>query len=277
MAPQTHQDAHPQAWSAVELALRCLLVEEEQHRLSNNIQLIISNFQRQAVCVSSDEARHILSYARDQIAALGRLHNMLRRPEINGEVNCRRYLADLCLAVEMLITAPRGHDLTFTATPDAESLIADAAQLHVLGLITYELLTNAAKHAFAHDAAGRIDIQLSRSGDTLVCTIADNGLGRIVPSVETQSKGMQYISHLAEEALGTCIWHFSAQGTRADIRLPLRRHAPMLSEAAGAPGEKRCTRSAFSMEAAAEGISKNLLEKLHPSRLTASFRLAVQR
>jgi len=236
---QTSQDPNPQSWSALELALRYLLAEEEKHRLANNLQLIIGNFHRQAASTSSAEARHVLSCACDQIAGLGRLHSMLRRPEPSDQTtNCWRYVNHLGLLVDLIIMAPRGHRLEMTSTPDAESLAAEQGQMHMLGLIAYELITNAAKHAFTRDTAGLISVHLSGSDDRLILTISDNGSGRVILPPGTQSGGMQYIAQLSDEAGGTCSWVFSSRGTKAKIQLPLRRPPSTASEAAEAIGEK---------------------------------------
>ncbi len=236
---QTSQDPNPQSWSALELALRYLLAEEEKHRLANNLQIIIGNFERQAASTASAEVRHALSCACDQIAGLGRLHSMLRRPERSDDTtSCWRYVNHLGLLVELIIMAPRGHRLEMTSTPEAEILIAEQGQMHMLGLIAYELITNAAKHAFPRDTAGLISVHLSGSDGQLILTISDNGLGWVMLPASTQSGGMHYIGQLSDEAGGTCSWVFSSRGTKAKIQLPLQRPPSTASEAAQAIGEK---------------------------------------
>jgi two-component sensor histidine kinase len=232
MASLTRNTSSERTWSALDLALRSLLADEEKHRLANNLQLIIGNIDLQAAGVKFAETHNIVSFVRSQLAGLGRLHAMLYRPDTSGEISCWRYMSELCAHVETIITAPRGHELTLTVTADAQTATADGKQMHLLGLIFYELLTNAAKHAFPAHTRGNIQVSVALEDEKFLCVVSDSGAGQAEVASYSTSRGMQYINQLAEEAGGTCAWRFSRQGTIAKLSVPLQAPA------------KRCLRNA---------------------------------
>ncbi len=102
------------------------------------------------------------------------------------------YLEDICTNLESSLLS--------------ESKIAlvrdlEAAELHIdlavpLGLIVNEVITNAAKYAFATGKAGEIRIRFRRRGEWAVLTLSDNGNGVTSPK---PGVGTKLIKSLAEQ------------------------------------------------------------------------------
>jgi two-component sensor histidine kinase len=78
-------------------------------------------------------------------------------------------------------------------------LILDVARAMPLGLLCYEVILNALKHAWPLDQAGRITVALLTSGPSSEIRIADDGAGFREDGI-VKGLGMQLTRALAREA-----------------------------------------------------------------------------
>ena len=82
-----------------------------------------------------------------------------------------------------------------------------------LGMIVYELITNAARHAF-DGRKGEIRVELSRSGHFVECSVLDNGSA---PANVRPGHGLKIIEKLVEGLDGRFEQQFGPQGSTSII------------------------------------------------------------
>ena len=98
----------------------------------------------------------------------------------------------------------------------AEPLKLQSHKCWRLGMIVHELITNAARHAFA-GRKGEIRVELSRAGALVECRVLDNGsaLGNVRPG-----RGLKIIDELTKGLGGRFEQRFGSQGSISIIVFP---------------------------------------------------------
>ena len=149
-----------------------VLVNEINHRVKNSLQLVASMFSLQATTTKSAEVAQSLQQAMSRVTAVARIHERLYRTTDIGTVDLAAYLGDICQDFAGL--APQ---CEIRYEPDGPIPIATDRAVRV-ALLATELVTNAAKHAYAGDKQGPIFIALARVDDaTIRLSVRDEGVG----------------------------------------------------------------------------------------------------
>jgi chemotaxis protein methyltransferase CheR len=153
-----------------------MLLDEIQHRIANNLQIIAGIILMKAREVSSEETRLLLQDTHDRVISIATVQQQLNASGILGPIEMVPYLTKLsdALAASMIgDTRP----VTLKVVGTAGSL--SSRQAESIGLITTELVMNALKHAFpSENMKGRIDIAYDVDGTNWKLSVADNGIGR---------------------------------------------------------------------------------------------------
>lgn len=148
------------------------LFEELNHRVKNNLSVVSAILALQAR--SSPEAVcEQLERARDRIAAIADLHAALYTQESTHDVALCAYIQDIADRLAIAL-GEQGALRIETHCDDVSLPVSHAVSV---GLIVNELVTNAAKHAFAPGGRGWIRIDLRRADDRISLTVSDNGRG----------------------------------------------------------------------------------------------------
>lgn len=158
---------------AAKLEERELLLRELNHRVANNFQMVGSLLQLQAKGAQG-EARAALESALNRVMSISQAHrNLYVFGEDVARVDMKAYLEDLChnLAQALLL----GEIVVLDCRADPAQMDRDRAV--AIGLVVNELVTNAAKHAFADGAPGRIQVVFEGRGEGWRLSVSDNGKG----------------------------------------------------------------------------------------------------
>jgi len=130
-----------------------ILNRECNHRLLNNLQMIVSLLSLQSAAEANREAAARLSVAAKRVSAIGRLHRHLHSMDGTPTVEFKHYLDELC----------RDHSaMSMSEERPAQRITVEGVETSLptitgmpLGLIVNELVTNAVKHG-----KGRITVKL---------------------------------------------------------------------------------------------------------------------
>ena len=149
-----------------------VLLSELQHRVKNNLQLIISFLALKARRVETEEARAVLEDVIQRVRAVGAIQERLHDSDGGGAVDLADYLPELARDV---VNAEGSGAVTLTV--DTAPVPTGVTQASTLGLMVNELLTNAMKHAF-HGHGGELKLAIRPlSGGEAEIVIADSGPG----------------------------------------------------------------------------------------------------
>ena len=167
------------------LAERDLMLRELEHRTRNNFQTVAGLIQMQLRRAADEPARDALRQALARVLSISDAHRNLYAGEEVGAVDMVVYLKELCgnLAGALFL----GELVGLECQVDAAALDRDRAV--AVGLIVNELVTNAAKHAFADGGAGQIRVAFDRSAHGYRLTVEDDGKG-LPPDFATRRQGL---------------------------------------------------------------------------------------
>ncbi|MDB5493115.1 MAG: signal transduction histidine kinase [Phenylobacterium sp.] len=191
------------------------LFAELNHRVKNNLAVVAAALQLQARD-SRSELREGLSAAADRILSVADLHAALHQQNSADTVDLRPYLQALGARLAKTLLAGRAIRLTVACAPLPVS-VADAVNI---GLVTNELVTNAAKHAFSGGRSGTISVALVAEPGQIRLTVSDDGVGAPAAAREKPGLGLRLVRSLVE-GVGGSIAFKEGKGSRIEVVKPL--------------------------------------------------------
>ena len=173
------------------------LLAELNHRVRNNLQLIMSFLQLSRLRAKTDEAKVLLQGAMSRVKGIGIIQDELNR-NTTGSIELAEYLTGLA------------HSVLQSESTVSIELIADTSPVRVpydlasnLGMIVNELVTNAIKHAGPDNRT--ISLKLEHADGHINILVADNGVGfpQVTKNAGTAMQGSGLIDALVKRSGGT--------------------------------------------------------------------------
>ncbi|WP_274520263.1 sensor histidine kinase [Sphingopyxis sp. C-1] len=200
------------------------LLKEVNHRVANNLQMVMSFIALQAKTLADPGAREALQKTQQRIATIAQVNRRLYTTDDVEFVAMDEYLAGLATDLsESWSTAAARREVVVSAPPI--KLCTDKAV--ALGMIANEWVSNACKYAYAEAAHGEILVSLSMDGENMVeLAVEDEGMG--LPqdgAVRGTGLGTKLIAAMARTMRAEVRYALarSGKGTRASIALPLSK------------------------------------------------------
>lgn len=154
---------------------RLALVGEVNHRVKNNLQMIMSLISLQSSRVSDPLAKSALDQIRMRISALALVYRLLYEEDSEseqGNVDVDRLMP---LLVEQLHMSSQNSNAAITV--EVAVGVRPVDEVIPLAMFVVEVLTNAQRHGFPGDRSGSILLSIAvLDGETMV-SIVDNGVG----------------------------------------------------------------------------------------------------
>jgi two-component sensor histidine kinase len=189
-----------------------ILLRELQHRMKNNLQVIVSFLALQRRQSSSEEARERIAAVMDRVLAIGLAHDQLSFKDSASSVDMRDYLKALCANID-----PGRPQITIELEVDDASIPLDRAV--PVGLIVNELVTNSVKYAF-DDEGGIINVALridESIGEARI-SVRDNGRG--MRGARPGAFGLRLVDSLAGQLGGRVAHEDVPKGTLTTVAFP---------------------------------------------------------
>lgn len=198
------------------------MLREVNHRVGNSLQLVSSFISLQARQLSDGSARMALREAQSRIEAVAHVHRRLYASGDMSTVALDEYLHGLVEEMGKSLGAEGA------AAPDlkllAEPLTVSTDQAVSLGVIVSELITNAAKYAYAPGQGGEIRIRLERADDhRALLTVEDDGPGMDPAEAKPKGTGLgrKIIAAMAGGLKSALEFDPSHKGVRARLAFDL--------------------------------------------------------
>lgn len=172
-----------------------VLLNELNHRVKNNMQMLQSLIAGAARKTQQPEAKQVLGEASDRLAAMAAAQRVLYGTLDATQFDGQEFLNAVCKTAQHAFSA----DIRIAAESDVGALRNDAAM--PLALILNELLTNAVKHGLMAQA-GTIKVGLEREGEDFILYVEDEGPGFDLDAVVRRSSGLQLVQGLARQLRG---------------------------------------------------------------------------
>lgn len=199
-----------------------ILAEELQHRVRNNLQLVLGMLSRQFEQTEAGPGKDGIGAIARRVMTLAQVYDHLLGSDMSRFVDLGKYLTSLCGSLQEL---QRGQSPNIAVTCRTDSVTLDLDAVTSVGVIVAELVSNAYNHAFP-DGKGTIDVSLRQLQDGGVATLSvvDDG-GGFTDSSESKRHGLGLVRRLAQQLRGT-IDVDSTQGTRWSLSFPTTASLP---------------------------------------------------
>lgn len=151
------------------------LLREVNHRVANNLQMVMSFVGMQAAALQDTGAKEALKKTQQRIATIAQINRRLYSTGDVEAVDMADYLPPL---VEDIARgwSVRGSECQVIAQVGAVTLDTDSAV--TIGMVANELVSNACKYAYADRTNGEIRVTLTPLADGAVeLVVADDGVG----------------------------------------------------------------------------------------------------
>ena len=191
-----------------------LYLEEFTHRTLNDYTILLAIVRRAARNISDEAAEIALKEISHRLRAAATSLIALRPPADGLLRDLSRELEPLCASLSDSIMAYGRIALALSSEPVAIS----AYRCWQLSLIISELVTNAARHAFANRRNGLINVITAVRGGTIECAVADNGGCK--PDF-APGRGTMIVNALVSDLGGAITRNHSVNGSTIVISIPL--------------------------------------------------------
>jgi two-component sensor histidine kinase len=193
-----------------------ILAEELQHRVRNNLQLVLGMLNRQ-IDLNDDAGTEGMRAIARRVMSLAKIYDHLLGNGLSRTIDFDRYLRSLCEGLRDF-QATREFDVALTCEGNAEPLLLDLDSVTALGIVVAEIVSNAYLHAFP-GRAGAIRVILARAATSAILTIGDDGVGFVEPS-STKRHGLGLVRRLMEQ-IGGAVRVVSDHGTKWTLAFPM--------------------------------------------------------
>ena len=151
-----------------------MLLKEINHRVKNNLQIIISLLSLQTRDIHDERALSSFRVTQDRIRAMALIHDKLYRSEDLARIDMGEYINDLANDLKSSFgLALKNVNLKI----EAEDILLGVDTAIPCGIIVNELVTNSLKHAFPDNRAGEITVSFRIADGNYELIFKDNGVG----------------------------------------------------------------------------------------------------
>lgn len=179
-----------------------LLLREIHHRVKNNLQLVISLLNIQAMQEEGSNIEVFLEKSLSRITSMSLIHQNLYQNDHIGKVNFNEYLANL---IESVLSTFSNHNQRIKVDIKVNNIFFEIENAIPLGLIVNELLYNAFKHAFPNEMKGKITITILVLSKGYSLIFKDNGVGFAESFFEKDTLGIKLVKLLSQQLNGKLI------------------------------------------------------------------------
>jgi len=181
----------------LELSLeeKTLLLQELNHRVKNNMQMIVSLIRLQTNDIDDKKIQSLFLTTQNRLNAMSELHELLYKKEDISYINAYEYFTTLIEGLQETYN----QDVCINYTIDTDLQTEQAISC---GIILNELVTNCLKYAFNDEQKEEryIYIYLSKFDDKYTLIVKDNGAGYDQQKVK-KSFGLILVTTLTESKL----------------------------------------------------------------------------
>jgi len=174
------------------------LLKEVNHRIKNNLQLLVGMLHLQSESINDPQLKELLNTASQRIITVAKIHQKLYE-------RANVFSIDLTLFIKEIIDSVQNlYKKSVEIKYDIDDINLPLDYLVNVSLIINELITNAFKHAFNESNKGEIYIFLKQEENNIKLIIRDNGKGIENFDLEKgDSLGLLLIKSFVEQMSGT--------------------------------------------------------------------------
>jgi PAS domain S-box-containing protein len=175
------------------------LLQEIHHRVKNNMQIISSLLNLQAIDIKEKEYLDLFNESQDRVKSMAMIHELLYVSNDLSKIDFYDYLKRLTSSLIRSYSSKKKIDIKI----EAKNIYLSMDTAIPCGLVINELVTNALKYAFRESDSGIISIIIEQK-DKLLIIVEDNGIGLPEGFNLTDSKklGLRLVKLLVNQLKG---------------------------------------------------------------------------
>jgi two-component sensor histidine kinase len=200
-----------------------VLLQEINHRVKNNMQIISSLLKIQSALIKDETALDLIHSTQNRVKSMALIHETLYKSKDLARVNFGEYSQSLIKQLSSSYGTVQGNILL---KADIKNVFLDINTAIPCGLIINELVSNALKHAFPEGEKGEIKINMSPlNKNKIELIVSDNGVGlpKELDFRKTKSLGLHLVTILAEDQLHGEVKLDRTKGTSFRLRLKIKK------------------------------------------------------
>jgi two-component sensor histidine kinase len=182
------------------LAQQKILLAEVNHRVKNNMAVIISLINMKKNGTTNHDTISTLTEIQDQVMSMALVHRKIYEEKNKDAVDLKSFIDELAAGIGN--SFPR--ETKVSIVTKIQDVQIDVSKAIPFGLILNELITNSMKHAFAGIHNPLIEIDLKNDNfDSIIISFRDNGVGISPNKIDNEEKlGIMLIKSLVEQLDG---------------------------------------------------------------------------
>ena len=197
-----------------------ILLAEVNHRVKNNMQVIISLLGLQASEIGDKRLETAFQESRNRIESMRLVHEQLYRSREYAHIDFGEYVDQLITA---LFNIHNVEPKQVQVKIDANDIFLNLETAIPCGLLLNEIITNSLKYAFPVGRKGKIWIKFVLEDAKIVLLIGDDGVGILDDMIfaEPKSLGLQLVQILVTHDLQGNVILERDKGTQFHIEFPV--------------------------------------------------------
>jgi two-component sensor histidine kinase len=172
------------------------LMRELQHRVKNNIQMMMSLLTVSAANVASEDLRRFVAAAKDRFRSLATTQDLIHEAQFRAEIPARELFGRLARSIE------ESMDDGVSIEVDVADVALPQETAHCLALIANELIVNSVKHGL-ENRAGTVRLEVRRSEGRVRLVVSDGGKGYPPLDALPRTSGLTLIRGLCRQIGGS--------------------------------------------------------------------------
>ncbi len=192
---------------------KIVLLQELNHRVKNNLQMISSLLNLQSRTLEEQDAKEALIAGKNRVEALSLVHRKLYRKDLEARVCLKEYIEELVLGLF------HAYNANFKPTLTIPAISIDVDKAIPLALLMNEMVVNALKYAYTKISDPTLSIQIQKNDAFLTIQVADNGIGFTPEDANRKNSfGLKLINTLVTQLKGS-IEKVTSGGTHWNITI----------------------------------------------------------
>jgi two-component sensor histidine kinase len=200
---------------------RTALLHELDHRVKNNLQLLLSLIAMDIRKAQSREVRDALGYMRQRLQALAAAHRDLYDGQGAARFDVTTFAQSLCDE----LTANLG-SVRVTPEFELEAVEVEAAKATPMALLFNELVVNALAHAYEH-RPGKLKLEMATRDGRLRFRLSDDGFSPGEKKAARESSTGSILKALARQLEAEVEWPEDDPATLVRVTMPVQGGGPL--------------------------------------------------
>lgn len=197
------------------------LMQESNHRIKNNLQIVSSLLKMQSRNVDTFKAQMALNEAHNRIKTIAMMHQNLQGSESFKRVPVHEFILQLTDNIKASMLT---YDSDITIATELDKVEVSTDQSIALGLIVNELVTNSIKYGVRGNESINVSLKVMKSSITLQVSDTGPGFPPNFDHTNTSTLGFRIVNSLTTKLKGS-LEIDSSQGALVQITMPYEQAA----------------------------------------------------